>query len=125
MGMPPVLTMNPAHRKSPTANVKAARMGEIPLASAGVPKRFCTPTKVQNGAEAANDMAFDYFYGQQAEQFAFYRIPKPLFSDKRFRGISTASSDHPVVGRFLYIYPNGRERRNNLHEKTESRSATE
>lgn len=34
-------------------------------------------------------MAFDYFYGQQAEQFAFYRIPKTLFSDKRFRGIST------------------------------------
>ena len=34
-------------------------------------------------------MAFDYFYGPQAEQFAFYRIPKVLFTDKRFGNIST------------------------------------
>ena len=33
-------------------------------------------------------MGFDYFYGQQAEQFSFYRIPKILFTDERFRGIS-------------------------------------
>lgn len=33
-------------------------------------------------------MGFDYFYGQQAEQFSFYRIPKVLFTDERFRGIS-------------------------------------
>lgn len=25
-------------------------------------------------------MAYDYFYGQQSEQFSFYRIPKILFS---------------------------------------------
>jgi len=31
----------------------------------------------------------DYFYGPQAEQFAFYRIPKVLFTDPAFRGIST------------------------------------
>ena len=31
----------------------------------------------------------DYFYGPQAEQFAFYRIPKALFTDPAFRGIST------------------------------------
>ena len=34
-------------------------------------------------------MAFDYFYGPQAEQFAFYRIPKVLFTDRRFGNIST------------------------------------
>ena len=34
-------------------------------------------------------MAFDYFYGPQAEQFAFYRIPKVLFTDGRFGNIST------------------------------------
>lgn len=28
-----------------------------------------------------------YFYGQEAEQFAFFRIPKMLISDKRFAGI--------------------------------------
>lgn len=33
-------------------------------------------------------MAFDYFYGPQAEQFAFYRIPKVLFTDGRFGNIS-------------------------------------
>ncbi len=31
---------------------------------------------------------FSYFYGQQAEQFAFYRIPKVLFTDPRFRQVS-------------------------------------
>ena len=31
----------------------------------------------------------DYFYGPQAEQFAFYRIPKALFTDPVFRSIST------------------------------------
>ena len=31
----------------------------------------------------------DYFYGPQAEQFAFYRIPKALFTDPAFRSIST------------------------------------
>ena len=30
----------------------------------------------------------DYFYGSQAEQFSFYRIPKVLFTDERFRNIS-------------------------------------
>ncbi len=29
-----------------------------------------------------------YFYGQQADQFTFYRIPKVLFTDSRFRNLS-------------------------------------
>lgn len=32
---------------------------------------------------------FDYFYGAQAEQFSFYRLPKILITDKRFSGISS------------------------------------
>lgn len=32
---------------------------------------------------------FDYFSGDQSLQFAFYRIPKLLFTDKRFFGLST------------------------------------
>ena len=28
---------------------------------------------------------FEYFYGGEAEQFTFFRIPKVLFSDKRFQ----------------------------------------
>ena len=34
-------------------------------------------------------MGFDYFYEENAELFAFYRIPKILFTDLRFRELST------------------------------------
>lgn len=34
-------------------------------------------------------MDYDYFYEEQSEQFAFYRIPKCLFTEMRFKGIST------------------------------------
>ena len=34
-------------------------------------------------------MGFPYFYGRAAEQYAFYRIPKLLFSDERFEALST------------------------------------
>lgn len=34
-------------------------------------------------------MEFDYFYGQQSEQFSFYRIPKILFTSNYFGKIST------------------------------------
>ena len=40
-------------------------------------------------------MEFDYFYEDQHQQFSFYRIPKILFTDMRFRNISTE-------GRVLY-----------------------
>lgn len=30
-----------------------------------------------------------YFYGHEAEQYSFYRIPRQLISDSRFRNIST------------------------------------
>ena len=32
---------------------------------------------------------FSYFYNEQAEKFAFYRIPQMLFTDERFIGLST------------------------------------
>ena len=34
-------------------------------------------------------LEFDYFYGAEAEQFTFFRIPKVLFKDKRFKDMST------------------------------------
>lgn len=34
-------------------------------------------------------MAYDYFYGQQSEQFSFYRVPKILFSQDKFWNVST------------------------------------
>ena len=40
------------------------------------------------------NITFDYYYGNQAEQFAFYRIPKQLFTNPAF---STLSSDAKVL----------------------------
>ena len=31
---------------------------------------------------------FDYFYGAQAEQFSFYRLPKVLFTKEQFKQLS-------------------------------------
>ena len=30
----------------------------------------------------------DFYYGQEAEQFTFYRLPKALITDKRFKDVS-------------------------------------
>ena len=46
-------------------------------------------------------MAFDYFYGAQSQQFAFYRIPKVLFTDNRFQKI------HRGKGYFTVFYWTG------------------
>lgn len=35
------------------------------------------------------EVEFEYFHGYEAEQFAFYRIPKLLFTDNYFRGLSS------------------------------------
>ena len=37
------------------------------------------------------DMTYDYFYGNQSDQFSFYRIPKALFTDEHFKTISAES----------------------------------
>ena len=34
-------------------------------------------------------MTLDYFYGQSGEMFSYFRIPKALFQDSRFRQLST------------------------------------
>lgn len=38
---------------------------------------------------AKHDVEFDYFHGYESEQFAFYRIPKVLFTDEYFRNLSS------------------------------------
>ena len=32
-------------------------------------------------------LIFDYYYGKEADQFNFYRIPKMLIKDNRFSGL--------------------------------------
>ena len=34
------------------------------------------------------NIKFDYYYGKEADQFSFYRIPKLLFADEHFKGLS-------------------------------------
>ena len=34
-------------------------------------------------------MKFDYYYGSEAEQFTFIRLPKILFSDEKFKQLSS------------------------------------
>ena len=33
-------------------------------------------------------LELDYYYGNEAEQYSFYRIPKVLFTDSRFKAVS-------------------------------------
>lgn len=40
---------------------------------------------------AKYDVTFDYFHGYESEQFAFYRIPKVLFTDDYFRNLSSGA----------------------------------
>ena len=35
-------------------------------------------------------LKFDYYYGVEAEQFSFYRVPRLLIKDERFKGLSSA-----------------------------------
>lgn len=44
------------------------------------------------------EVEFEYFHGYEAEQFAFYRIPKLLFTDNYFRGLS---SDAKILYRLM------------------------
>ena len=34
-------------------------------------------------------LKFDYYYGAEAEQFSFYRVPRLLIKDERFKGLSS------------------------------------
>ena len=36
-----------------------------------------------------DNMKFDYYYGIEADQFSFYKIPRLLVKDARFRELSS------------------------------------
>ena len=44
-------------------------------------------------------LKFDYYYGIEAEQFSFYRVPRLLIKDERFKGLS--SDAKPLYGLML------------------------
>ena len=33
-------------------------------------------------------LELDFYYGRESEQFTFYRLPKALITDERFKGVS-------------------------------------
>ncbi|MBR1634331.1 MAG: replication initiator protein A [Lachnospiraceae bacterium] len=39
--------------------------------------------------EGRKTEAFDYYYGKEAEQFSFFRIPRIIIKDRRFAGLSS------------------------------------
>lgn len=43
----------------------------------------------RKGERMSGQMEFSYFYQQEADMYSFYRIPKKLFTDHRFRDLST------------------------------------
>ena len=39
-------------------------------------------------------MQFDYFYPEQADQYAFYRIPRRLFTDNNFKELTAVLEEY-------------------------------
>lgn len=44
--------------------------------------------KPLNDGKESQVMKFEYFYGKQSSQYAFYRIPKQLFTERQFDALS-------------------------------------
>jgi len=36
-------------------------------------------------------LPYDYYYGNEADQYTFYRLPKALFTNKRYKGLSDSA----------------------------------
>ena len=45
----------------------------------------------QKGNDMEERIKMTYFYGKEADQYSFYRIPKLLFTDEYFKTLSTES----------------------------------
>ena len=58
------------------------------------PRTTAIPLFMGGQGEKMEKMVFDYYYGLESEQFAFYRIPKMLIKDERF---SKLSSDAKIL----------------------------
>ena len=48
---------------------------------------------------------FDYYYGIEAEQFSFYRVPRLLIKDERFKGLSSDAKLLQTVDKVLGFLP--------------------
>lgn len=46
----------------------------------------------KGGGKMGGTIKFDYYYGIEADQFSFYRVPRMLIKDERFKGLSVMPS---------------------------------
>ena len=44
---------------------------------------------VKEAVKMGGTIKFDYYYGIEADQFSFYRVPRLLIKDERFKGLSS------------------------------------
>lgn len=73
-------------------NKAVERMRSVPIRTSVTLCRLVhqkTDTGARESEEQRYDMKFDYMYAECSEQFAFYRIPKALFTDAFFSVLST------------------------------------
>lgn len=49
-----------------------------------------------------NMMKFDYYYGIEAEQFSFYRVPRLLIKDERFKELSSDANKSEICKHDMY-----------------------
>ena len=52
-----------------------------------------------------SNLNLDYYYGSEAEQFSFYRVPKTLLTDPRYKSVSisgkvTSPTSRASTGRY-------------------------
>ena len=62
-------------------------MGENPIVKRPERGAFLLPGK--EGQNMAAEISFDYYYGDESNQFSFYRIPRQLVTGERFKRLST------------------------------------
>ena len=58
----------------------------------------------ERGTALMERLKLEFYYGQEAEQFTFYRLPKALITDDRFKDISNKLVCVVVTYMFLLYY---------------------
>ena len=62
------------------------------------------------------NIKFDYYYGIEADQFSFYRVPRLLIKDERFKGLSSDAKLLYIIHVFLVM--NKQRRKLIIHLKS-------
>ena len=86
-------------------------MGENPTVKR--PERGAFLLSGKERRNMAAETSFDYYYGDESNQFSFYRIPRQLVTGDRFKRLSTDAKllygllldTKPVLGNLLALLP--------------------